>query len=710
MNSETAGDLILVVEHERTTRMVTRSMLERQGYRVIEAGNGADAVSQFRFHEPALVLLDVEMPILNGFEACRRIREMVTGGDVPIVMMTGLSDTAKVDEAFRVGATDFIPKPVNWSILGHRLRYILRNHRILRDLKFSEARLSNAQRIARLGYWEWNLVSRELQWSPTMYVMFEVSPESFQVSCDAFIELIHPADREIFREKLERAQAGQAISNFEHRMLLPRGGELNVVEHIELTRDVGGHSLSLTATLQDISERKRTEEQVQFLAYHDQLTSLPNRELFKDRVTQAISRARREGLKLALLFVDLDRFKNVNDTLGHKLGDTLLELVAERLRALVRETDLVAQGQPGEEGQLARLGGDEFTVLLPVVRSREDAARVGDRIVEVLSRPYDLDSREIVVTASVGIACYPEDGSDVDALIKNADAAMYDVKDSGRNGFRYYLPEMTQRTETRLKLENDLRKALRNHEFELHYQPQIDLSDQRMVGVEALVRWRHPERGLISPGEFIPVAEDSGLIIPLGQWVLEEACRQNRTWQLEGLPPVRMSVNVAAQQFQHDDFLVTVRRALADSGLSADSLELEVTENALINTDHDVMFKLKQIRNLGISLAVDDFGTGFSSLSFIKQFPLTTLKVDRSFVTDIGQKKDEAIVKIIIHLAHELNLLVISEGVETQRQLDFLRLQGSNMAQGFLFSRPLLPNELRKLLLQPQPLIIGATR
>ncbi len=703
------GDLILVVDDDRTMRMLTRSTLERNGYRVIEGRDGLDAVQQFETHQPALVMLDVEMPRLNGFMACQRIRSLPNGKDVPIVIMTGLSDTDNVDEAFQIGATDFVTKPVNWSILGYRVRYILRSSRVLQHLKRSEARLSNAHRIARLGYWEWDLTTQALHWSRELYAMLGLSAETFVTSCDTFLALIHPQDREAFRDKIDRAQTGQPISNFEHRMQLPSGQEIYVVEHIELAHDSSGRPLNLTATMQDISERKQVEEQMRFLAYHDQLTQLPNRELFKERVMQAISRARREGQNLALLFVDLDRFKNVNDTLGHKLGDRLLELVAERLQAIVRDSDLIAQGVFREEGQIARLGGDEFTVVLPAVRSRADAARVADRIVEVLSRPYTLDSREIVVTASVGIACYPEDGRDVDALIKNADAAMYDVKDSGRNGFRYYLPEMTQRSETRLRLENDLRKALKNHEFELHYQPQIDLNDNTMVGVEALVRWRHPERGLISPGEFIPVAEDSGLIVPLGQWVLEEACRQNREWQDDGLRPVRMSVNVAAQQFQHDDFLATVRRVLAESRLGAEFLELEVTENALINTGSDVMFKLKQIRNLGISLAVDDFGTGFSSLSFIKQFPLNTLKVDRSFVTDIGQQKDEAIVKIIIHLAHELNLLVISEGVETERQLEFLRRQGSNMVQGFLFSRPLVPAELRRLLLQSRPLLLNSS-
>ncbi len=688
------AELVLVVDDDPVMRMITVESLRRNGYRVVEGANGLEAVQRFGEQQPALVLLDVEMPILDGFSACQRIRALPQGEDVPIVIMTGLNDTDSVDKAYQLGATDFVTKPLNWAILSHRIRYILRSAGTLRSLARSESRLANAQRMAHLGHWDWNLHSLELMWSDELFSLFGVERTSFEVTYDAFLNMVHPDDREPLRSAISRTLLGEPVANFEHRVVLPSGRFLHVVEHIEVGNDASGKPTFLSGTVQDITERKQAEAQIRHLAYHDQLTALPNRELFKERVAHCISLARRHDRRLALLFVDIDRFKTVNDTLGHKVGDRLLEQVSDRLRDFLRATDLIAPVSEIKDDNLARLGGDEFTAILPNIAEREHATQVASRIIEILSRPYQLDGRDLVVTASVGIAFYPDDGRDMDTLVRNADAAMYAVKEQGRNGFRCYSPEMTKRSEKRLGLENDLRKALQNGEFELYYQPQIDLATYHVVGVEALIRWRHPERGLVSPADFIPIAEDTGLIVPIGRWVLEEGCRQNRAWQEQGVEPIRMSVNIAGQQFLHADFLSDVRHALAASGLDPKCLELEVTENALIDKGQDVLLKLHQIRALGISLAVDDFGTGYSSLSYIKEFPINTLKVDRSFVTDIGHRQDEAIVKTIIHLAHELSMQVISEGVETEKQLAFLRKHGSNMVQGYLFSRPLPPDEM----------------
>jgi len=447
---------------------------------------------------------------------------------------------------------------------------------------------------------------------------------------------------------------------------------------INAVRDEDAQLVNYVAVFSDISGIKQSQAQLAHLAHHDPLTGLPNRLLFHDRLGHALSRADRDGSKLAVLFIDLDRFKHINDSLGHLAGDGLLQEVARRLTSAVRREDTVA-----------RMGGDEFTLLLEDLRRPEDAAVLARKLLEALGDPYAIAGRELFVTASVGISLYPRDGRSAEDLVRNADAAMYQAKDAGRNGYHFYTPELTAAALQRVHLEADLRRALGRGELVVHYQPQIELGSGRLIGAEALVRWRHPEQGLLAPDRFIHLAEDTGLIIELGELVLRAACRQAMDWLASGVPIERVAVNVSAQQVQRSDFVGTVRDVLADTGLPPRHLELEVTETFIMGQAEEGIRALHQLREMGVRLAVDDFGTGYSSLGYLKRLPIHMLKIDRSFVSELhGDSEDLAIAKAVIALGRTLGLQVIAEGVEHDDQAGLLLAEGCHYAQGYLFGRP----------------------
>jgi diguanylate cyclase (GGDEF)-like protein/PAS domain S-box-containing protein len=429
----------------------------------------------------------------------------------------------------------------------------------------------------------------------------------------------------------------------------------------------------------DITEKKQAEERIHHLAQFDVLTDLPNRFLLSDRCEHALRRARREGNRLALLFLDLDRFKHINDSMGHPVGDALLQAVAIRLKGLMRDEDTVA-----------RLGGDEFVILLEQLVNSEDAALIADKLISLFRQPFRVGEQQLHISTSIGISIYPDDANEVAGLIRNADAAMYRAKESGRNTFTFYTAEMTKSAIQRVALENDLQRAVKQEALSVVYQPQVDIESQRVVGAEALVRWKHPERGMVQPLDFIPIAEDSGLIRELGMQVLQMACRQFLEWQAEGVILDRIAVNVSGKQMQGRDFIRDVRRVLGETGMEAHHLELEITESSLMEIGPNVIQTLDELRSYGVSLAIDDFGTGYSSLGYLKQLPVDRLKIDRSFVMDIPRdKNDEAIVKAVLSLGDSMQLEVIAEGVETEGQQQFLREHGCRLVQGYLFSRPM---------------------
>lgn len=456
----------------------------------------------------------------------------------------------------------------------------------------------------------------------------------------------------------------------------------------------GKRVLDLQAEL--LSVKETLHEQ----ATHDPLTGLPNRLLFSDRLNQRINQANRSNGQLAVMFLDLDHFKLINDTMGHNVGDLLLQAVAERLSESLRQIDTVT-----------RMGGDEFTVILSEITNVQDAVIIAKRVLDSLSAPFLLQSQEIFVSTSIGISVYPADGVDAQTLVRNADTAMYRAKALGRNNYQIYTSALNAATLERMTLENDLRRAIEREEFVLHYQPRVDLKNGTILGLEALVRWQHPEMGLIGPDQFIPLSEESGLIVPIGEWVLKTACAQNKAWQDEGLPPVVVAVNISALQVLQGDLVATVEDALAKTGLDAQYLDLELTESTLMHNPELAVETLIKLKSMGIRVAIDDFGTGYSSLSYLKRFPINTLKIDQSFVKDVTSNPDDAaIAGAVVAMAHTLKLKVVAEGVETLDQLEFLRSLNCDEMQGYFISRPVPPEELAMFLRSPQKVISTSNR
>jgi len=481
---------------------------------------------------------------------------------------------------------------------------------------------------------------------------------------------------------IEKALLTGDLQRYEYHHLLGNN-------HYELKCIAHGQDTVLTI-ITNISDYKRAAQKINYLAYYDTLTDLPNRYLFNDRLKQAISLVEREKKLLAILFLDLDNFKQINDTMGHKTGDQLLRSVAERLMQCVRASDTVTHVSIEESSSMvARLGGDEFTILLNKIANIEEPAIVAGRILKRLAEPFTIGAQELYVTASMGIAVYPFDGKDLDTLLINADVAMYQAKNQGRNGYQYYSESMNKFTFERFTIENKLRKALDHNEFMLFYQPQVNIQTGQLIGVEALIRWLQPDLVLTRPGEFIPLAEQTGLIIPMGEWVLRHACEQTKAWQQAGLKAMCMTVNVSAMQFKQDNFLNTISQILSDTGLDPHSLQLELTESTVMQNSENTIKKLRALQAMGVQTSIDDFGTGYSSLKYLKHFPLSTLKIDTSFVKELTTSPtDQSIVKAIITLAHNFNLKVVAEGVETGEQLAYLRDCSCEAVQGYFICPP----------------------
>jgi len=690
----------LLISHS-AARTVAREALGALALHVEEAATGAELVAGCDPTRAQLVLLDGTDSTLGAYALCATLRGLPGGEHLPILVLVRGDDSLGASRAFEAGATDCVTSPLEGAVLLHRARNLVNARRIATHLRRSEEKLAKAQRIAQLGWWEWNLEDNSLVCSQEFYSILGLDRDSFGGTYESLLRCIPFGDREELKLRIDASVRGGSPFSIDHRITRSDGVERIVYQQAEVSRDEAGRTVRLVGTIQDVTERKQAEDQIRFLAYFDSLTGLPNRRQFAERLAAAVQSAQRHSRLSALLFLDLDRFKRINDTLGHSAGDHLLQEVSSRLLTCLRKTDSVARpvGEKPVESVVARLGGDEFIVLLSEVQRVQDAAKVARRIVEVLSEPFVLQGQEVVVTTSIGITLFPFDGDTADTLLKNADTAMYHAKDQGRNNYQFYNESMNATAFERLVLEANLRRALERQEFVLHYQPQVTLVDGKIFGAEALIRWRHPEMGLVPPVKFIPLAEETGLIVPIGEWALRTACEQARAWQNEGLPPVRIAVNVSSPQFADPGFVATVDEILRTTGLPPKNLDLEVTESILMGDAEASSACLRQLKQLGVWLSVDDFGTGYSSLSYLRRFSLDTLKVDRSFLLNVPDDPDHvAITSAIIALAHSLHLGVIAEGVESAEQVRFLRPQGCYSAQGFLFSRPVPAEEFRELL------------
>jgi diguanylate cyclase (GGDEF)-like protein/PAS domain S-box-containing protein len=691
---------ILVVDDDSAGRRLTRATLAKAGFVVVEAVNGRQALEVLAAGLPDLVLMDVSMPEMDGFTACSELRRLPGGTRVPVIMMTGLDDVGSIERAFEVGASDFITKPINWAILGHRVRYILRASHAIDTLAQSQRRLSNAQRIGDMGDWEWDARADRVLCSEQAQRIFGHAGDDAPMDFDDFFTAVHGDDAEAWRQACRRALVdGQS---FAHDLRVQRTDgtlrhlhqQVEVIEH-----DAAGQPVRLAGAVHDVSRHKSAEAEIRRLAYYDPLTGLPNRLLFTEQLQRSLLLCERHGRRLAIMFIDLDNFKRVNDTLGHTCGDELLRTAGDRLAGSLRAYDSLTRNAGEGEHAIARLGGDEFIVMVSDIDRAVDVAAIAQRLVKTLEQPLVLQGTEVFVGGSLGVAIYPDDGRDIDTLLKNADTAMYRAKEAGRGGFQFYDPSMNARALDRLLMETRLRRALERNEFVLHYQPRVDVLTGRVVGCEALIRWQHPEQGLLPPADFIPLVEDVGLVIPIGEWAIDVACRQSAAWAAAGLGNVPVAVNLASTHLRERALPALVARAIKDHGLPPNCLEIEVTESILL-ADSAVSGEIAdELNRMGVKLSIDDFGTGYSSLSYLKRLPIASLKIDRSFVRDlVTDPDDEAIVTAIIALAHSLKLKVVAEGVETEAQLAMLRARHCDEYQGYLTSRPVDAAEFERLL------------
>ncbi|HXB17389.1 MAG TPA: EAL domain-containing protein [Steroidobacteraceae bacterium] len=677
--SAAAAARILVADDDGMLRDIATAMLENAGFAVEAVGSGAEALAACLRQMPQLVLLDVEMPDGNGYQACSNIRALPGGADVPIVMVTGFDDPTSIHLAYDAGATDFVVKPINWPLLAHRVRYVLRGARTVEALRFSEQKNSALLKVIPDGIFlvdAAGLISH--CYSPIKGLVLPPS------AAPRLEELVPPAARARAMECLESSLRGHPVAC---EFSVP---EAEDVRHFEcrFLPKAGGQALAI---VRDVTQRKQTEAHIHRLAYFDGLTGLPNREWISEYLSQALAEAAGRGEGVALLFVDLDQFKRINDTLGHETGDALLRQVAGRLSG--------ALAAAGVAGCLARVGGDEFIIVLSGPTDLAAAERVAQRAQAALAAAFVQDTYELVVTPSIGIALCPEHGSDTQTLLKHADAAMYEAKESGRNQARVYTSALNNRARKRLSLEMELRRAFEAGQLEVHYQPQYEAHSLNLAGAEALLRWFHPERGQIPTSDFVAVAEETGLIGEIGRWALQQVCRDLGHWRGLGLAVPPVAVNISGRDFMRQDVLLRLAGAVEAAHLPASLFELELTEGVLMRDVESGQRSLQALKEFGFALAIDDFGTGYCSLNYLKRFALDTLKVDRAFVNDIAAgASDAAIVRSIIGLGHNLNLKIVAEGVETPAQLEFLRAAGCDLVQGFLMSRAVPPGAYVELL------------
>ncbi len=682
-NTRKLRERILLVDDDQGLRLTTSEVLKGAGFVVDEAASGVEALSQFDLNTPDLILLDATMPVMNGFELCQRLKKRSEAHYIPVLMITANNDMDAVNLAFSSGADGFTSKPLNYTSLIHEICFQLRNAQDARALYENQERLVSAQRMARLGCWRWDARTDELTLSDEIVEMLKSKPKTSYRKLEDFLDHIHQEDREFIRDSITAVLDGVPQQPADFRLLTDDNKELIVHQEVEVAAD---SSKAVLGIMQDITRQHAAEQRIRQLAYFDELTGIPSRAYFYQHIGGLIKGALRRGARFSLLYLDLDGFKDVNDSLGHDAGDVLLKVIAGRLQQVLRDSDFVA-----------RLSGDEFCILVDNIKDQYDAAEVSRRCLAEINRPVTLGPQKLHPRCSIGIAHFPEDGRDLHSLLKAADSAMYAAKEEGKHRYAFYQPALTSLAETRLQMEHDLRLAIERDELELHYQPQIELQSGKMVGVEALMRWRHPTKGLIFPDDFIGVAERIGLIKDLGVWLLNTACAQAVVWRDMGLPRLQMAVNISPTHFQDQALATTIIEVLGDTGWEAGDLELEVTESVVQTTGENIdMFN--QLRSIGIRIAIDDFGTGYSSLSSLKYLPIDCLKVDRMFVTDMLKDPDSSILLgAIVSVAHALGHEVIAEGVETQEQAVALSGIGCEVVQGYHFSRPVTADQIPEL-------------
>ena len=699
----TSAPRILLVDDDEVVLLLTALALRERGFFVTEAQSGEQALQILSQWSPDIIVLDALMPGLDGFSTCAAVRTMPGFDSVPILMLTGLDDDASITQAYEAGATDFYVKATQWSLLAGRLLYLLRAARTRAELASSKSKLARAQDLARMGSFEWLRGSSQLEMSVEGLRIFGCEPNS-TLGLRQLFRMVAPDSRGAMFDVLRGVTAQNTVlaTDIPINLLDMRQRIVHVEAEPEFSEH--GHTLGYTGIVQDVTERRRAEDRILHLANFDWLTGLPNRRQLLWRADRALDSARRMGHHFALLLIDLDRFKVVNDTLGHPAGDELLQEVSRRLRKCVRHCDDVLESRYDELVSrshrtleaVGRLGGDEFIALLPEVVDEHDAGRVAQRMLEAMREPVRVYGQDCFVTASVGVALYPRDGSTVAELMRNSDVAMYAAKSQGKNAAAIYGPQLAGRGREKLQLEGDLHKALERNELVLHYQPKIDVRSVSMLGVEALMRWQRGDN-LLPPADFLPLAEETGLIVPMSEWALRQAAQQAKVWQRSMGFDGSIAVNLPSRMFERGDLVECIHSAVTSQGVPHRAISLEIIEDNLMKDLHKVSPALHRLNEIGVEIAIDDFGTGYSSLSYLTSLPITELKIDRSFVHGLSSTPQSvAVVTAIIALARSLGLRVVAEGVETIRQMEVLHGLGCVVFQGFAFSRAVQPEEIER--------------
>jgi diguanylate cyclase (GGDEF)-like protein/PAS domain S-box-containing protein len=684
-----AGRLLIVDDNELNRDMLARR-LARKGYEILLADSARQLPQRVKEDAIDLVLLDIEMPEISGLEALKTLRETYSPIQLPIIMVTAKDQSDDIVKALNLGANDYVTKPIDFAVALARIGTQLSHKRAQEGLRESEERYALAARGANDGLWDWNLEANVVYFSTRWKSMLGYEEGEIGDRPDEWLDRIHDADRERVNEEIAAHQGG-SVPQFEseHRVLHKDGTFRWMLCRGLAVHNGSGKASRMAGWQTDITEGKVS----------DPLTGLPNRLLFTDRVGRLIKHAkRRKDYLFAVLFLDLDGFKMINDSLGHLVGDQLLVGVASRLEKCLRATDTVAR--LGEGFIVARMGGDEFTVLLDDLKDPGDAKRAADRLMKAVTLPFVLGGREVFTSLSIGIALSNPSYEQADDILRDADTAMYRAKSMGKARYEIFDADMRASVVARLQLETDLRRALEHGEFQNVYQPIVSLAAGQIVGFEALLRWQHPTRGYLGPEEFIAVAEETGLIRDLGWWNLREACRQMTEWRADygAYSQLTMSVNLSPKQFLQANLVEDIGSLLRELNLPPQALKLELTESTVMGDPSAAVEMLQQIKSLGISLAIDDFGTGYSSLSYLHRFPLDTLKIDRSFISSIGNGEETEIARTILPMASNLNLDVVAEGVETIEQLVLLKKLQCKYGQGYYFSKPLSAKEAGSLL------------
>jgi diguanylate cyclase (GGDEF)-like protein len=710
--NELDGDLperprVLLVDDDEVNLLLTSIALRERGFEIVEAISGERAMEILAEGLPDVVVLDALMPGLDGFETCRALRVLPGCESLPVLMLTGLDDDASITRAYEAGATDFFVKSTQWSLLAGRLRYLLRSSRTRAELERSKSRLARAQDLARMGSFDWRRGLDGPLFSVEGLRVFGIGPHEV-LPFRRLLRMLSDDDRRGLLQVLHEVMKHSTVLATDIPATLHDGRQRIV--HVEAEPEFNelGHLIGYSGIVQDVTDRRMAEDKIRHLANFDVLTGLPNRRQLIWRAERALEHGRRLGHQVALLLIDLDRFKVINDTLGHGAGDELLMEVARRLRSCVRHTDQAIDSAIDTLGTrshrsleaVGRLGGDEFVALLPEVIDERDAERVASRILDLMREPIFVGGQECFVTASVGIALYPRDGVTVADLLRNSDVAMYSVKSTGRNAATLYRPALAGQGREKLELESALHKAIERDELVLHYQPKVDVRGAKMVGAEALMRWRR-NGVLVPPGDFIPLAEETGLIVPLSEWAIREAARQARLWQDSFGFADSIAVNLPSRLFERTDLVEYIHNAVTTYGVPHHAIELEITETGLMKDLQNVIPSLHRLNEIGVEISIDDFGTGYSSLAYLTTLPISELKIDRSFVRDLGMTpQSSAVVTAIIALARSLGLRVIAEGVENLRQMEVLHRLGCGVMQGFLFSKAQPPQDIEAWLQQ----------